>query len=51
MQNIEEIVRSRLLDPYGIDDMDLQTMLGQVVSNGIEMGEYIFQVRKPSLGL
>ena len=39
MQNIEEIVRSRLLDPYGIDDMDLQTMLGQVVSNGIEMGD------------
>ena len=51
MQNIEEIVRSRLLDPYGIDDMDLQTMLGQVVSNGIEMGDIYFQVRKPSLGL
>ena len=43
MQNIEEIVRSRLLDPYGIDDMDLQTMLGQVVSNGIEMGDIYFQ--------
>ena len=43
MQNVEEIVRSRLLDPYGIDDMDLQTMLGQVVSNGIEMGDIYFQ--------
>ena len=43
MQNVEEIVRSTLLDPYGIDDMDLERMLGQVISNGIEMGDIYFQ--------
>jgi len=43
MQNVEEIVRSTLLDPYGIDDIDLERMLGQVISNGIEMGDIYFQ--------
>ena len=42
-QNVDEIVRSALLDPYGIDDADLQRMLGQVVCNGIEMGDIYFQ--------
>ena len=43
MQNLDEIVRSTLLDPYGIDDSGLQRMLGQVVSKGIEMGDIYFQ--------
>ena len=43
MQNVDEIVRSALLDPYGIDDTDLQSMLGQVVCSGIEMGDIYFQ--------
>ena len=42
-QNVDETVRSALLDPYGIDDADLQRMLGQVVCNGIEMGDIYFQ--------
>ena len=43
MQNVDEIVRSALLDPYGIDDTDIQSMLGQVVCSGIEMGDIYFQ--------
>ena len=43
MQNVDEIVRSTLLDPYGIDDSDLQSMLGQVICSGIEMGDIYFQ--------
>ena len=42
-QNVDETVRSALLDPYGIDDADLQRMLGQVLCNGIEMGDIYFQ--------
>ena len=42
-QTTEAITRSTMLDPYGIDESDLQMMLGQVISSPIEMGDIYFQ--------